>query len=466
MMGTRRASAGEMLSFLASGKAFLALWRRLPGARLLLLVALSLVTAVGCAYETTDEEEEIGISESELPKGVPPTATSQAACFLPGEIENREATLARTELKSCKAPVVTPPVSIEAVGPYKPGNYTRFDCAWTRKDRFARIAINKAVAELVSAADAARNASASDPAVLCVANTFIHWARRDALSRIAAGSNEQPHHVRAWTLGTLGAVYLKRPQVRAAVESAGRGPEVRSWFAQRGSEISRFVRTDGARNNLYYWKGFALTAVGGVTQNANYVAAGHTAFLSAMRHIDVRSSDVRDRGWLPEELERGEKAQSYHAYAAEPLLGTLALSNALGCNFFDIRTTSSASRANQLRFAALLRKTIQGERKANVFEQKTGRRQDSLRDMRGHLVLLGNNAQSRRITTDIESYLRDRGIKLGTSAAGSSRALGGRLADYPAYGSVKITNSTLRRYCAGEGGITGAASAGSDAQRL
>jgi hypothetical protein len=454
-----------MLSRSASGKAILWLWRHLPGARLLFLVALSLVSAVGCAYETTDEEEEIGISESELPKGVPETATSQAACFLPGEIEKREATLPRTELKSCKNPVVTPPVLIDAVGPYKPGNYTRFDCAWVRRDRFARLAINKAVAELVSAADAARSASASDPAVLCLANTYIHWARRDALSRVAAGSNEQPHHVRAWTMGTLGAVYLKRPQIRSAVEGAGRGPDVTKWFAQRGSEISSFIRTNGARNNLYYWKGFALTAIGGVTQNASFVAAGHSAFLTAMRHIDVRSSDVRDRGWLPEELERGEKAQSYHAYAAEPLLGTLALSNALGCNFFDIRTTSSASRANQFRFAALLRKTIQGERRANVFEQKTGRPQDSLRDLRGHLVLLGNNAQSRRISNDIESYLRDRGIKLGSPAAGSSRALGGRLGDYPAFGSVKITNSKLRGYCAGEGGNTGA-TASLGAQRL
>jgi hypothetical protein len=456
-----------MLSRSASGKAFLSpWWRHLDGVRLLLVLALSLVTAVGCAYETTDEEEEIGISESELPKGVPETATSQAACFLPGEIEKREATLPRTTLKHCATPVVTPPVMIEGAGPYKPGNYTRFDCAWARKNRFSQLAINKAVAELVSSADAARNAAASDKAVLCLANTYSLWAKRNALSRVPTVSNEQPHHVRAWTMGTLGAVYMKRPQIRAAVESAGQGPAVRSWFSQRGAEITSFVRTDSARNNLYYWKGFALTAIGGVTQNASFVAAGHSAFLTAMRHIDVRSSDGRDRGWLPEELERREKAQSYHAYAAEPLLGTLALSNALGCNFFDIRTTSSASRANQLRFAALLRKTIQGERRANVFEQKTGRPQDSLRDLRGHLVLLGNNAQSRRIWNDIESYLRDRGIKLGSPAAGSSRALGGRLGDYPAFGSVKITNSTLRGYCSGEGGNTGAATASSGAHRL
>lgn len=71
-------------------------------------------------------------------------------------------------------------------------------------------------------------------------------------------------------------------------------------------------------NNHRYWAGLSVAAVGFVVDDQDLKQWGKTSF-------EIGACQVDDRGFLPAELARGERALEYHVYALRPLAAILKL---------------------------------------------------------------------------------------------------------------------------------------------
>ena len=142
----------------------------------------------------------------------------------------------------------------------------------------------------------------------CSLSWMLSWADQKAL--LGKMSSNQAYYQRKWTLGGLALSYAKLKP--AASESQRQSIE--AWLRLLAdATVAHSDAYTGARNNHYYWEGLAVTAVGGVTGDARYLAWGRKVFDEAM-------SQVAADGSLPREMDRAVKALHYHLFAVTPLV--------------------------------------------------------------------------------------------------------------------------------------------------
>lgn len=151
----------------------------------------------------------------------------------------------------------------------------------------------------------------------CVLHNVDRWASAKALT----------------DMRTVDA-YLSRDrwvaEIGLAVESASKRVELSSerkalystWFSTLARDtIDAYSLRLGPKsktNNHRYWAGLSVAAIGFVLDNSDFKAWGKTSF-------EIGACQVDDRGFLPAELARGEKALDYHVYALRPLAAIVKL---------------------------------------------------------------------------------------------------------------------------------------------
>jgi hypothetical protein len=130
--------------------------------------------------------------------------------------------------------------------------------------------------------------------------------------------------------------YLSRDrwvaEIALAVQSASKRVELSSerkalysiWFSTLARDtIDAYSLRLGPKsktNNHRYWAGLSVTAVGFLLDNSDFKTWGKTSF-------EIGACQVDDRGFLPAELARGEKALDYHVYALRPLAAIIKLAS-------------------------------------------------------------------------------------------------------------------------------------------
>ncbi|MRW93754.1 alginate lyase [Duganella sp. FT80W] len=206
--------------------------------------------------------------------------------------------LAMVGAAACEMP---PParVDIDANSYYSDAHHSVIDPVLQAKN----IANVKPIEDFL--ARVARDASGRDPG--CALRWLASWGEQQAM--LGKLSSEQAYYVRKWTLSGLALSYAR---VQAQATPAQRAV-IESWLRRLAdATIAHSDAFRGTRNNHYYWEGLAVTAVGGVTGDARYLAWGRKVFAFAM-------SQVADDGALPAEMGRAGKALHYHLFAATPL---------------------------------------------------------------------------------------------------------------------------------------------------
>lgn len=143
----------------------------------------------------------------------------------------------------------------------------------------------------------------------CAGTWLSSWARGGAL--LGKMSETQAHYERKWALASFAMAYIR---VKPALPLQQRG-EIEAWLTKLGEAVDGHYQTHlkNAKNNHYYWLGFALAACD--------LATGGTRFQDrASRIFNEALAQIQQDGHLPLEVVRGVKALHYHNFSAFPLV--------------------------------------------------------------------------------------------------------------------------------------------------
>lgn len=165
-----------------------------------------------------------------------------------------------------------------------------------------------------------RAADADDRA--CLLSLLAGWARAGAL--LGPSSGYQGDFERSWAGADFALALLRfggagpREQAMATIDP---------WLA-RIAEATRDSETiNRLHNNLVYWAGLDLAAIGTVTGRRDLIDAGIARAREGIR-------DIGPHGELIREIKRGERALHYHNFALIPLIFTAELARRRGIDLY------------------------------------------------------------------------------------------------------------------------------------
>lgn len=271
---------------------------------------------------------------------------------------------AETEQVPLCVSIPAPPATLQTQSKYKADDRSKSsidDDALEARDRTVQP-IRNSIRLLTNIAYAGSNSSlVAQARAECVLHNVDRWASAKALT----------------DMRTVDA-YLSRDrwvaEIALAVRSASKRVELSSerkalystWFstlARDTMEAYSFrLGPKSKTNNHRYWAGLSVAAVGFLLDNADFKTWGKTSF-------EIGACQVDDRGFLPAELARGEKALDYHVYALRPLAAIIKLASDNG------EPLQSKCLDRFKRLTAMTREALQDP---TEFERVAGQRQSTI----------------------------------------------------------------------------------------
>lgn len=391
---------------------------------------------------------------SKLPAEIPETARHRDECFLPGEREEWLKRMPRVTVSGCRNPILLPPKELNLNAPYLLGT-SIYECRRLRRYIYNVESLSLALREFINLANQTSPTVSTGGNATCLANTLYTWAKNDGLGKInlksSSSSVPQALASRAWYMGGFASVYAKLPSIKTAALRMGKDDEIQAWFKKRGNAIVADVRSPDATKdgrhlrNISFWKGYSLIALSSATGNAVFAKESRRIFDLAIGQIS-HAGNADEKGYLPMELDRENKAHHYHLFALKPILGMLGMSKALNCTF-------AGTHSDELKIAFLIRKIAEGNKKPKIFKNKTGFTQDATPAVEGNFDLLGGDQQAEDILRNVDGYLKLKGMKLNLATKPvSDNYLGGNVANFPSPGALeKVSQSSkeFRQFCSG-----------------
>lgn len=330
-----------------------------------LLVALTVATGGALAQEAPD---------AAMPKAIKRYTDTRADCFLPDERQDYDEWIDqfRETIPGCETGVIPAQRTIQSYRVYKRGSNRVIDCSTLRKNEFGTRFLDTYLKEVVSRSEAAAD---SPKAAACAANMLHAWAGADAMTRLGDdGNTNQSQHKISWTLGGLSAAYFAHPEVREAAreiatENGTADDEIIAWFRELTGPVSAMIdREREAKNedNLQYWRGYAILPTAFMAEDAELMAQSRRVFDAALDQVTMGSTDPRNDGFLPLEMERGDRSLHYQTYASMPVLAMAMMSKARGCGFLE-------SDAQRERLTLMLSRALEGRAQPRIVARQVAR---------------------------------------------------------------------------------------------
>ncbi|WP_412026275.1 mannuronate-specific alginate lyase [Burkholderia cepacia] len=144
----------------------------------------------------------------------------------------------------------------------------------------------------------------------CALSLLESWAQADALMGRISGY--QGYYERSWAGTDFAMVILRMPRdVRDA--NRARFDAIDPWLERIAIATRDSEAINHLHNNLVYWAGLDLIAIGTVTGNASLIDSGLLRVREGIR-------DIGPDGALAREVKRGNRALHYHTFALLPLV--------------------------------------------------------------------------------------------------------------------------------------------------
>jgi poly(beta-D-mannuronate) lyase len=149
----------------------------------------------------------------------------------------------------------------------------------------------------------------------CTLDLLTVWARGNALMGPITGY--QGYYERSWAGTDFALVILRMPaEIKAA--NADKFAVIDPWLQRIAIATRDAEAINHLHNNLVYWAGLNLVAIGTVTNQPDLIDSG---LIRAREGIH----DIEPNGALEREVKRGNRALHYHTFALLPLVFTAEL---------------------------------------------------------------------------------------------------------------------------------------------
>lgn len=144
----------------------------------------------------------------------------------------------------------------------------------------------------------------------CALTLLDSWAQSDALMGHISGY--QGYYERSWAGTDFAMVILRMPR---GLREANRAQfnAIDPWLERIAIATRDAEAINHLHNNLVYWAGLDLIAIGTVTDNASLIDSGLLRVREGIR-------DIGPDGSLAREVKRGDRALHYHTFALLPLV--------------------------------------------------------------------------------------------------------------------------------------------------
>ncbi|GGE98860.1 hypothetical protein GCM10011611_00470 [Aliidongia dinghuensis] len=157
----------------------------------------------------------------------------------------------------------------------------------------------------------------------CLTDLLGTWARADAMMAPIRGY--QGYYERSWAGTDFALALLRfRPPGRTASDVPA---VVTNWLVRIAAGTRDAEAINHLHNNLVYWAGLDLAAIGTLANRPDLVDAGIARAREGVR-------DILQNGTLERELKRGDRALHYHNFALIPLVFTAELARARGVDLY------------------------------------------------------------------------------------------------------------------------------------
>ncbi len=353
------------------------------------------------------------ILKGKLPKGVPERTTSNGKCFLSHEMDELKKIILSNKntlaLNTCSERFIKAKKSVKGNIYYVPGtNGSITDCKKYRQNKYHGLDLSMAVEQTVDYADINMNSSNSEirnSAANCLAEVFHHWAKTGAMTKPEVKHNDQPYYYQMWYSGAMAATYLKYNLIQNRIRKKGYLPKVKKWLSTIATTISnRITRPAGSPygiNNMQYARGFSLLAISLITQNKAGIELSYSVFNEAMSKVTNGNIRGSEKGYLPAELQRKNRALAYHVASLKHLLGILTLSKAFDCSFMN-------TDSKRWSMALLMRKIIEGRYYPEVFDEASYKHLNSIGKPTDKASVVQTQSATAENLIDLLGYGEDR----------------------------------------------------------
>jgi len=246
---------------------------------------------------------------------------------------------------------------------YSDAQYSKADPAKKTKYEAAAAALEQFGRRVTEAADAYRERGSIE-ASTCVAGMLAIAATEQAYT--GQMSSRQANYAQNWLLGGVSMAWLKVRDEKPA--SAAEEKIIFAWLETMARQVETFYgacaadHESDARNNLAYWEGMSVAAVG--------IAANDTAMFAwgVARYRDG-IAQITPEGTLPLEMTRGVRSLHYHLFAAAPLVMLAEMGEA---NDLDLYAEKDEA------LHRLVQRALSGIMKPEYFDRAAGVRQERI----------------------------------------------------------------------------------------
>lgn len=170
----------------------------------------------------------------------------------------------------------------------------------------------------------------------CTLDLLDSWAKADALMGPISGY--QGYYERSWA-GTDFALVLLRVPSEIRETNAGRMATINVWLEHIAVGTRDSDAINHLHNNLVYWAGLNLIAIGTVTHRSELIDAGLARAREGIH-------DIGPDGALEREVKRGNRALHYHTFALIPLVFTAELAQQQHVDLYQENNHAIARLAN------------------------------------------------------------------------------------------------------------------------
>ncbi|PMS17288.1 poly(beta-D-mannuronate) lyase [Trinickia dabaoshanensis] len=154
------------------------------------------------------------------------------------------------------------------------------------------------------------NGAADKADWVCALSLLNSWAKADALMGHISGY--QGYYERSWAGADFAMVILRMPPEFRA-EHHVTFDAINPWLERIAIATRDAEAINHLHNNLVYWAGLNLIAIGTVTNSATLIDSGLLRVREGIR-------DIGPDGALAREVKRGDRALHYHTFALIPLV--------------------------------------------------------------------------------------------------------------------------------------------------